>query len=328
MNAAKNNSVKVALPKKRKIASLDKKKARSGWLFVLPFVVGFVLVYLPIIIDSIRYSFGEINAADGTLKFVGMQNYSNALLTKVGDNYFTDVLIQGLKQLVVDIPFIVLFSLFIALILNQKIIGRAAFRAIFFVPVILTTGLIAQIDANNALLNYMGSEQGIDTGAAADSSATTQILSVMDLQALFQNMAVGKGILTYVADAVNNIFDIVNRCGVQMLIFLAGLQSISPAIYESCQIDGASGWETFWKVTLPMVSPMILVNTIYTVIDAFTSSSNKVMTYIDSVYNGTAVAHGRELSSAMSWMYFLVVIAVIAAVAGLLSAFVFYQKRD
>lgn len=111
-----------------------------------------------------------------------------------------------------------------------------------------------------------------------------------------------------------------------MLIFLSGLQSISPAIYESCQIDGASGWETFWKVTLPMISPMILVNSIYTVIDAFTASGNKVMDYIDSVYSGAV--DGNVLSSAMSWMYFSLVMVIIAAVAGILSAFVFYQRRD
>ena len=136
---------------------------------------------------------------------------------------------------------------------------------------------------------------------------------------------IGTEIVEYVVQMVNNIFNIVNRCGVQMLIFLSGLQSISPAIYESCSIDGASGWETFWKITLPMVSPMILVNTVYTIIDAFTSSDNKVMKYISTVYEQ---ANGKVLSSAMSWMYFLIVILIIAAVAGILSAFIFYQRRD
>lgn len=110
-----------------------------------------------------------------------------------------------------------------------------------------------------------------------------------------------------------------------MLIFLSSLQSISPAIYESCSIDGASGWETFWKITLPMVSPQILVNTVYTIIDAFTSSDNKVMTYISQVYEK---ADGNVLSSAMSWMYFLIVIIIISAVAGILSSFVFYSRRN
>ena len=110
-----------------------------------------------------------------------------------------------------------------------------------------------------------------------------------------------------------------------MLIFLAGLQSISPSIYEASQIEGATSWETFWKITFPMISPMILVNAIYTVIDSFTTQSNSVMTYINGVYNSTG---GEAKSSAMAWMYFLIVILIIAAVAGVFSAYVFYQKRD
>lgn len=110
-----------------------------------------------------------------------------------------------------------------------------------------------------------------------------------------------------------------------MLIYLAGLQSISPAIYESCDIDGATAWETFWKITFPMISPMILVNAIYTVIDSFTSQSNQVMTYISTVYDQ---AGGNVLSSAMAWIYFLIVLVIIGLVAAILSAYVFYQKRD
>ena len=327
MNTAIKNNTKAAPGKKKKPASLDRKKARAGWIFILPFLIGFVVVYLPIIIDSIRFSFCEIRILTGggyALDFVGLNNYRDALFVDTG---FTQTLIGGLKQLCIDIPFIVFFSLFIAIILNQKIIGRAAFRAIFFIPVILTTGLIGQIDSNNAMLESMSSG-GINNGLAEDDSATNQVLSVMDVEQLFSGMAVGQGHVEFVVAAVNNIFDIVNRCGVQMLIFLSGLQSISPAIYESCSIDGASGWETFWKVTLPMVSPMILVNTIYTVIDAFTASSNTVMSYISDVYNGANGANGNVISSAMSWMYFLIVILIIAAVAGILSAFVFYQRRD
>ena len=170
----------------------------------------------------------------------------------------------------------------------------------------------------------MESSSGIDDGSGQTSTAN-EIVSVLDVERLFDNMMVGTEVVEYVVQMVNNIFNIVNRCGVQMLIFLSALQSISPAIYESCSIDGASGWETFWKITLPMVSPQILVNTIYTIIDAFTSSDNQVMTYISQVYEQ---ADGNVLSSAMSWMYFLIVILFIAAVSGILSAFVFYQKRD
>ncbi len=329
MNSAKSTkkqSIQINAPgkKKRRGASLDVRKARAGWVFILPFLIGFALVYFPIILDSFKFSFHEIEIIIGggfELHWVGLENYRHALFV---DPTFVTTLFTGLQQLILDIPSIVLFSLFIAIILNQKIAGRAAFRAIFFIPVILTTGLIDAIDSSNTLSTIMEDTEGFDDGSGQASTAA-EIISVMDVQVLFENMMVGKEILEYVVGLVNNIFDIVNRCGVQMLIFLSGLQGISPAIYESCSIDGASGWETFWKVTLPMVSPMILVNTIYTVIDAFTSSDNQVMAYIDGVRQQ---ANGNVLAAAMSWMYFAIVLLIIAAVAGLLSAFVFYQRRD
>lgn len=108
-----------------------------------------------------------------------------------------------------------------------------------------------------------------------------------------------------------------------MLIFLGGLQGISPSIYEASSIEGATAWESFWKITFPMISPMILVNAVYTIIDSFTSDSNVVMKYIQSTYET-----GKELSTAMSWVYFLVIMAIIGLIFLILSSFVFYQRRD
>jgi ABC-type sugar transport system permease subunit len=136
-------------------------------------------------------------------------------------------------------------------------------------------------------------------------------------------MKVGQELVSYVVTIINDIYGIVNRSGVQMLIFLAGLQSISPAIYEACKIDGATGWETFWKITFPMISPMILVNTIYTVIDSFTSADNSVMTYIANHYDKSTVQ-----SSAMAWIYFVIVILIVLVVTGIVGAYTFYQRRD
>ena len=315
---------KTAAPKKRrKIASLDRKKARAGWIFVLPFVVGFVLIYLPIVLDSISLSFNWMSTVQGggyELTFVGFTNYKTALLE---DPNYVKTLVSGLKNLAFDIPAILIFSLFMAILLNQKMAGRAAFRAIFFIPVILSTGLMEGIEAQNIIGDYMDSAEGIDDGSG--SSAASEIVSAMDIEKLFANMKVGTELVEYVVGMINNIYDIVNRSGVQMLIFLTGLQSISPAIYESCSIDGATAWETFWKITLPMISPMILVNAVYTIIDSFTTDSNVVMSFISQAQSQT---HGRELSTAMAWMYFLIVIAILAIVAGIMSAFVFYQKKD
>ena len=322
-NEAKlQQTVSAPKTKKRKVASLDKKKARAGWVFVLPFVIGFVLVYLPIIWNSIFMSFHSLHIVTGggyTLEFVGLENYSDALFE---DPLFVQTLITGLKELAFDVPAILIFSLFMAVLLNQKMAGRAVFRAIFFIPVILSTGIMESIEGQNILGTMMEGSDSID---GSEQSAASEIVSVMDIERLFYSMKIGKELVEYVVKMINEIYDIVNRSGVQMLIFLAGLQSISPAIYEACRIDGCTSWETFWKITFPMISPMILVNAVYTIIDSFTTDSNSVMKYINSVYQGS---DGQVLSSAMAWMYFLIVMLILAAVAGIFSAFVFYQKRD
>jgi len=316
----------VVVKKKRRKTSLEKKKARAGWVFVLPFIIGFVLVYLPIIYKSLFTSLTYREKIDGiyTYTFQGWKVYAEALTAQVKGQTFLRVLFEGVADLVLDIPMILLFSLFMAVLLNQKMVGRAAFRAIFFVPVILSTGIMHTL-SSGAMSTYMGSGEGINDGSGQDSA--TEIVSALDVQKLFSGMAIGEGMLKYVTDTINRIYDIVNRSGVQMLIFLAGLQSISPAIYESVQIDGATSWETFWKITFPMISPMILVNAVYTVIDAFTTQGS-VMSFIQ---NDVPTAISKNLSSiqtAMSWIYFLVVIAILGLVAAICSAYVFYQKKN
>ncbi|MBE6601110.1 MAG: sugar ABC transporter permease [Ruminococcaceae bacterium] len=313
----------VKAPKSRKIASLDRRKSRSGWFFILPFLIGFLVIYLPMIYESIYLSFGEMVNVKGEFKynFVGLANYKEAILTytTTSGQTFVEVLINGLKSLAFDLPAILIFSLFMAVMLNQKAAGRGLFRAIFFIPVVLSTGIMETIEAQNILSDTMS--ESIDDGSG--QSASNDLVSAMDFQVLFSSMKVGTGVVNYVVQAVNNIFNIVNRSGVQMLIFLAGLQSISPAIYESCKIDGATAWETFWKITFPMISPMILVNGVYTIIDSFTVASNPVMSFISGVYKENDI-----LSSAMAWIYFVIVILIVAIIASVLSAFVFYQRKN
>ncbi len=306
--------------RRRKTASLDKRKAKSGWIFVLPFILGLLIIYIPVIVESFRYSLSSMKPQAGgyLFEFIGFANYQEALFT---DASFTKTLLSGIKGMIIDIPVIVIFSLFVAVILNQKVLGRAAFRAIFFIPVICSTGLMAHIASNTSDLNdYMADQsQGINTGAMESGFG----INAGTIELMFKDMKVGSEIAVYVIGAVNSISGIIERCGVQMLVFLAALQSISPAIYESCSIDGATTWETFWKITLPMISPMILVNAIYTVIDSFTSESNAVMKYISKMY-----LEKQTVSAAMAWLYFAVIVVMVGVVALLLKTYVFYQKRD
>ena len=299
--------------------SLDARKARAGYVFVLPFVLGIILIYLPILLDSLWVSFSDVayNPISQRIEYqsVGIDHYTYSLTSST----FLSALLAGLQRLVFEVPAIIIFSLFIAVVLNGKMLGRALFRAIFFVPVIIATGLMETINANAS--SYEG-----DLGMADDGSgeqAGSSIISMLDVEQLFATMKIGGEIVVYIVNLVNDIYNIINYSGVQMLIFLAGLQGISPAIYEACQIEGATGWETFWKVTFPMISPMILVNAIYTIIDSFTRTQNPMMKYISTVY-----VMEPERATAMSWIYFVIVALVLVIVAGIVSSFVFYQRRD
>ena len=309
----------LKLPFKK--ASLDARKARAGYAFVAPFLIGIFLIYIPILVDSIWFSFSEIklNAASATITLnpVGFDNYVMAFKNAS----FIKNLLAALQELVFQVPAIIVFSLFIAVVLNQKMLGRAMFRAIFFMPVIIATGVMARIIANAEEFSK-GAE--IDDGSGQASAS--DLISALDVEALFSKMKVGTEIVGYVVQLVNDVYTIVNYSGVQMLIFLAGLQSISPSIYEACRIDGASGWETFWKVTFPMISPMILVNAIYTIIDSFTRPTNPVMKYITTEAPQNTLRDTVPL--AMSWIYFVIVILIIAVVAAIASSFVFYQRKD
>ena len=332
-----NQSQLVPPKKKKRASSLDRIKARAGWMFILPFVIGFVVIYLPIVFQSIHFSFTEVKVLTGggySAEWVGFMNYQDALFD---DADFFRLLTGGIQQLIFDIPAIVIFALFMAILLNQKMTGRAVFRAIFFIPVILATGIIDKIDQGNNMLDLMqqtgrsivtgtGAQNAMGGETTSSSSTVVQIVNMMDFEWLFWSMkGISIDLVAYVVSAVNSIYQIINRSGVQMLIFLGGLQSISPSIYESAVMEGASAWESFWKITFPMISPMIFVNAIYTVIDSFTSQSNTIMRFIGYVYDE---AGGQVLSSAMAWIYFTIVILMIAVVGLIVSSFVFYQRRE
>ena len=317
LNFEKLKSLKLPF---KKTASLDATKARSGYIFVLPFLLGIAMIYLPILIDSIWFTFNTLGlefvngAPQMTLKPEGFYYYREALLANPD---FVTTLLGGIQQLIFEVPAIIIFALFIAVVLNQKMLGRAVFRAIFFVPVIISTGLMESINAADIMSDAASGGINDGSGSAASSGG---IISTLDVEKLFADMDFGADIVTYIVDLVNNVYNIINYSGVQMLIFLAGLQLISPAIYEACRRDGATGWETFWKITFPMISPMILVNAVYTMIDAFTRPTNAAMRYIEGTSSTSA--------SAMAWIYFVVVILIIAVVVGIASTFIFYQRRD
>ena len=308
-------------PKKNKRSSLVEKNGRYGWFFIAPFVVGVFLIYLPVIFNSLLFSFNDLSMgkAGYELNFIGLKSYNYALFkhpTFIKDSF------SLIGNLLMQSPAIIIFSLFIAVILNQKMPGRGIFRAIFFLPVIMSTGVVLQADIQNAMLESINGSAGIDTGV---STTVAGGFDISNVQLMLQNMYLPTSVVDYVVNLVNNIYSVVNYSGVQIILFLSGLQGISPSVYEAAKVEGANGWESFWKITVPMLSPIIFVNIIYTVIDGFTRSDNPIMNLINDVAFGKM---NYSASSAIAWIYLLMVIVILVAVAFLCYKFTFYQERD
>lgn len=304
----------MANKKLRETSRLENEKI--GWLFVLPFLIGFLLYFIPITVNSFTFSLSEISV--GTSGYKGKWNdFYNYYYAFRVDTSFSGNLAKTVGQLAMNIPIILIFSILIAIFLNSKLPGRTFFRAIFFIPIVVGTGLVATVDSGNAVQNAMSGMANIQTGG---SSAGIQIA---DAEAFLQSLKFSPAMVSYITYAVNNIFSIINQSGVEIIIFLAGLQSISPSVYESAQIEGASSWEIFWKITIPMISPMILVNFFYSVISFLTDNSNSVIKQIVRLGYGNSMF---GVSSAMAWIYFTVIGAVVAIFGFIISRKVVYQE--
>jgi ABC-type sugar transport system permease subunit len=297
-----------------------RRREMSYWIMLIPFLAGFFIVFLGIYANSLIYSFQRINMLpDGGFEQIGngVANY-RYILTE--DPEYRTNLMASVSEMSLFTLFITIFSLFIAVILNRKMKGRAFFRAMFFIPVILATGFVAKADMFSMFMESVqsGMEETTNSGA-------TSMFSAWDLRRVLRQIRFSPMMADYVLIAVNSIVDIINRSGVQILIFLAGMQSISPAIYESANIDGATGWESFWLITFPMISPLILVNVVYTIIDSLTRPTNSIMLQIEDF---RARAGGMGMASAMAWFYFLVVLVCLAVITGIISGYVYYQQKD
>ncbi|GIP17252.1 lactose ABC transporter permease [Paenibacillus montaniterrae] len=287
-------------------------KAFWGFLYVLPWLLGFIFFFLIPLISSLRYSLSTItaNAQGMTIEFIGLKNYIEALTVNTS---FNRTLTESIVNMVVNVPLIVIFSLFLAVLLNQKFFGRSVARAIFFLPVILASGVILSLESTSLI-------QAVNDQNAGGSGAINAFSS-FELQRLMLEAGFSESIVLYLTGAVDRIYEIVSLSGVQILIFLAGIQTISPQLYEASKMEGATGYEAFWKITFPMVSPLILVNVVYTIIDSF---SRNALTDLIRETGFTKFNFG--LSSAMAWIYFLCIAVILAISTFLISRKVFYHE--
>lgn len=282
---AKQIKAKKKLAHKRTLGSVisfERRKSLEGWGFSLPWVIGFIIFIMVPLVLSIRISFyitqlTDLYGFEGQSKWNGIQNYVDI----VQDPEVGEVMLNSFLDSLWQVPIIVFFALFVAVLLKQKFAGRVYFRVIFFIPVILA----------GVIMSYLFGE-----GVGSISVFGTLVNSSSGIFSSF-----GGKITQYIGD-------IMWSSSVEILIFLAALQSVPDILYEVVEIDGATAWESFWHVTLPYISPFVILNCIYALVDSFTKYNNPVMSMMNEM---TEKGTEYGMASALSWMYMLLALVTI-----------------
>lgn len=284
-------------------------------MFIAPWLCGIVLFFIQPLISLVRYSvtdfqfMQEQGSMFAPLEGGWWENYRTAFQ---GDALFPQKFTATLLDMLYRVPVILIFSLFVAIVLNQKFKGRGFMRLIFFLPVLVTTGVISSIIKTSLTTVVVGGDSATNIFSAA--LLTRQLLDA----------GLPEGLVNTVGGMIANVSDLVWSSGVQILVFLMGLLTIPQSHYEVAQVEGATGWEAFWKVTFPAVSPYILVGLVYSAIDHFIGYDNAVMKYItDNAYNNFRYSY----AAAMSWIYFGAILLCLAVLVFITSRFIRYGGR-
>ena len=310
------------MAKKRKARNLRRRNAIAGYLFISPFIVGFLLFLVKPMIESFRMSLSKVIIA-ASQKEGGNGFIMERITTWKESNYYRaffydpdykNRLVDSLKNMAIQVPAIIVFSFFIALILNQEFKGRGFVRAIYFLPVILSSGVIVGLEYNNTLMSGM-------KDVIAESGDGFSITA--SLETILRTTGIGGKILDPVFKIIEGVYDVALASGIQIVIFISGLQTVSTSMYEAAKIEGCTAWESFWKITFPLVSSMILVNLVYTTVDFLMRTDNQVMDLITLKVN-PQMEYG--LSAAMAWSYFAIVAAVLGILAAIISKKVYYYE--
>lgn len=299
---------------KKKLAGLQKRKAIAGYLFISPFILGFLVFMVKPLVQSLYMSFCDVQLGAGSFNPVwrGIFNYNYAFRV---DADYVRLLTEELTRMAFYSLAIMVFSFFVALIINGKFKGRALVRSVFFLPVILASGVMLKLDSENALMAAVAATVEVNAGG------TTGITDA--IQEILRTAGVGVRAFEKLFEIMDNIYDVAISSGIQIIIFLSGLQTISTSMYEAADIEGCTKWESLWKITFPMVSSLFLVNWIYTVVDFCMRSDNEIIEKITNLMN---INLNYGLASAMSWAYFVLVMAIVGISSFIISKGVYYYE--
>lgn len=296
--------------------TLKRRETVLGYLFISPFIIGFILFILAPVVQSIVFSINKIvlSSSGFDLDYVGIDNFRYAVAEHAD---FLPLLLSTTGKMLNNVSWIVVFSFFAAVLLNQKFRGRLLARTIFFLPVIVSAGVVLHLDQTDYLTGVAYDAVTAPTNIPGSSFLSGEILMGFLLQ-----LKIPLKFLELIAAAVDMIPQIINAAGVQILVFLAGLQSIPASLYEASEVEGATAWENFWMITFPLLTPLIITNIVYTIVDFFISPTNEV---IQLIRETTFFGRGFGASSAMMWVYFGTIAVVLAIVMGLWSRISFHR---
>ena len=290
---------------KRKKKGVEALKSRYGRLFVLPWEIGLVLFFVVPLISSIIYAFSDVTIVAGGVNttFVGFEHF----LYNINDDpeYLTN-LKNAVTSFIVQTPIIIALSLILAIILNQKFKGRLIARAIFFLPVIIATGVII------GYLTEAGMVLGDTSGEAATAYST-----MINFDAILGNLGLPTEINELISGYIGSVFNLLWSCGIQIILFISGLQTIPDQLYEVARVEGCSKWEEFWYITFPMLGQQILLVMVYTMIELITKKSYVMA----AAYDLMSKQQVYDRSSAMLWLYFAIIGVIMAAILGIYNFF-------
>lgn len=288
--------------------TLAQRDGIAGLVFILPLIIGLVLIFIPSFIKSILFSFNEIIYETGgySLSWKGLDYYKNAILVH---SDYNRVLVESILAMFVDVPLILVFSFFMSTLLNSNFKGRNFLQMIVFLPVITTSGILVGLSA--AII-----EDGIISSASGSGEVEMQMSATLILDML----GLEGDIALYFERAISQLYKVITTSGIQTLVFLAGLRTIPDSVYEAATMEGATGWESFWKVTFPMVSPYIVTNVVYTIVDSL--SRSPVAGIIRSVARTGNI--DLSLSAAMALMFCFLELIILAIMVFAVSRLVFY----
>lgn len=270
--------------------SMKKRRILEAYSFVGLWIIGFLLFMAIPLGRSLYYSFNELTPGTYgfSAEYVGLRNYRQAFTT---DIHFVPLLLETMKDMITQVPLILVFSMFSAILLNRRSFGRTFFRGIFFLPVIIASGV--------ALRKLL--QQGV---------ANLPIFYNYELYNVLSNF-IPPTVISTLLEYADSLTLVMWDSGVQILIFLAALQTVPNSLYEAAEMDGATPWEIFWKITFPAVIPMIFVNTLFSIVNSFTNPDNPLMNHLLHV---VFINNNFGYGSAIGWIYFIFIFIILGFV--------------